>query len=170
MLTALSLLGGLALLVVGGEMLARGSVRVAERFAVSPLLIGLTLVGFGTSTPALVTSVQAALVGSPGIAVGNIVGSNIANVLVILDASAVIFPLAVHARALRREGTFVTALIAPTPLPRSIAWFDSPVMIAASLLVVVFALSGRRLSRGEGDVRLALYAACAAWLVGHSHA
>ncbi|MDT9071511.1 calcium/sodium antiporter, partial [Escherichia coli] len=68
---ALLLIGGLALLIGGGELLVRGSVRLAEQMGVSPLLIGLTLVGFGTSTPELVTSVQAALIGSSGIAVGN---------------------------------------------------------------------------------------------------
>ena len=81
---ALSILGGLVILVLGAELLVRGAVRLAERMGVSPLLIGLTIVGFGTSTPELVTSVNGALVGSPGIAIGNIVGSNIFNVLVIL--------------------------------------------------------------------------------------
>lgn len=107
MTAILSILGGLALLIVGGELLVRGSVRLAERMGVSPLLIGLTLVGFGTSTPELVTSVQAALIGSPGIAVGNIVGSNVANVLLILGLSAVIFPVAVQGGALKRDGGFV---------------------------------------------------------------
>ena len=86
----LPLAGGLVLLALGGEFLVRGAVQVAERFGVSPLLIGLTLVGFGTSTPELVTSVQAALIGSPGIAVGNIVGSNLANILLILGLSAIV--------------------------------------------------------------------------------
>lgn len=108
-MTILALLGGLVLLVIGGELLVRGSVRVAERLGVSPLLIGLTLVGFGTSTPELVTSVQAAMIGSPGIAVGNIVGSNIANILLILGVSALIFPIAVQSGALKRDGVFVVA-------------------------------------------------------------
>lgn len=107
------LLGGLALLVLGGELLVRGAVAVAERLGMSPLLIGLTLVGFGTSMPELVTSVQAAMAGSPGIAVGNIVGSNIANILLILGLSAVITPVAVQSNALRRDGVVVvlTALL-----------------------------------------------------------
>lgn len=105
--TALPLLGGLALLVAGGELLVRGSVRFAERIGLSPLLIGLTLVGFGTSTPELVTSVQAALAGSPGIAMGNIVGSNIANILLILGISAVISPIVVGSVALKRDGALV---------------------------------------------------------------
>lgn len=101
------LLAGLGLLVIGGEFLVRGAVAVAERFGMSPLLIGLTLVGFGTSTPELVTSVQAAIAGSPGIAVGNIVGSNIANVLLILGLSALITPIAVGSSALKRDGVIV---------------------------------------------------------------
>lgn len=107
--TLVSLAGGLLLLVIGGELLVRGSVRIAERLGVSPLLIGLTLVGFGTSTPELITSVEAARIGAPGIAIGNIVGSNIANVLLILGLSALLFPLAVSAAALRRDGTLVIA-------------------------------------------------------------
>ena len=102
--TILPILGGLALLVLGGDLLVRGAVRVAERLGVSPLLIGLTLVGFGTSTPELTTSLQAALVGSPGIAVGNAVGSNIANILLILGLSAVVAPVAVSSAALARDG------------------------------------------------------------------
>jgi cation:H+ antiporter len=101
----LPLLGGLVLLALGGELFVRGAVRIAERLGVSPLLIGLTLVGFGTSTPELVTSVQASLAGSPGIAVGNIVGSNIANILVILGLSALLVPIAVGRGALWRDGT-----------------------------------------------------------------
>jgi cation:H+ antiporter len=103
----LPLAGGLILLALGGELLVRGAVQVAERLGVSPLLIGLTLVGFGTSMPELVTSVQAALIGSPGIAVGNIVGSNLANILLILGMSAIIFPVAVSSNALKRDGTLV---------------------------------------------------------------
>ncbi|MDZ7811400.1 MAG: hypothetical protein U5L11_16860 [Arhodomonas sp.] len=71
----LMLVGGLLLLIIGAEFLVRGAVRLAEHAGVSPLLIGLTVVGFGTSMPELVTSVQGALSGSPGVAVGNIVGS-----------------------------------------------------------------------------------------------
>jgi cation:H+ antiporter len=102
--TFLLLLGGLVLLVLGGELLVRGSVNVASRLGVSPLVIGLTLVGFGTSTPELVTSVQAALAGAPGIAYGNIVGSNIANILLILGISTIILPIAVESRTLKRDG------------------------------------------------------------------
>ena len=80
-------------------------VGVASRLGVSPLVIGLTLVGFGTSMPELVASLQAALIGSPGIAVGNVVGSNIANILLILGAAAVIYPIATTPLAFKRDGT-----------------------------------------------------------------
>lgn len=104
---ALLLIGGLILLAAGGELLVRGAVQLAERMGVSPLIIGITLVGFGTSAPELVTSVQAALSGSPGIAVGNIVGSNIANVLLILGVSAAMAPIVVTSRILARDGVLV---------------------------------------------------------------
>lgn len=94
---------GLVLLVIGGELLVRGATSAAKALGVSPLLIGLTLVGFGTSTPELVTSVTAALEGSPGIAVGNVVGSNIANILLILGIAALIYPMAVNPKGFKRD-------------------------------------------------------------------
>ncbi|MCD7060087.1 calcium/sodium antiporter [Pelagibacterium xiamenense] len=95
---------GLVLLVAGGESFVRGSVAIARRLGMSPLLIGLTLMGFGTSLPEMVTSVQAALDGAPGIAMGNVVGSNIANILLILGVAAVLYPVAVDRGVLRRDG------------------------------------------------------------------
>ncbi|MHA7777849.1 calcium/sodium antiporter [Roseibium sp. M-1] len=103
-MTFLQISLGLVLLVAGGELLVRGSVGLAKRFGLSELLIGLVLVGFGTSTPELMTSVLAALNGSPGIAVGNVAGSNIANILLILGLTAVISPLLVDPKALLRDG------------------------------------------------------------------
>lgn len=105
----LPLLGGLALLIAGGDLLVRGAVQVAARLGVSPLVIGLTLVGFGTSAPELVTSVQAALIGAPGIAFGNIVGSNIANILLIVGASSLLYPIVVTAAALKRDSIVMVA-------------------------------------------------------------
>jgi cation:H+ antiporter len=95
--------GGLVLLALGGEFLVRGAVGMAARLGISPLLAGLTIVGFGTSMPELATSVQAALGGSPGIAVGNVVGSNIANILLILGISALILLLAVNPASFKRD-------------------------------------------------------------------
>jgi cation:H+ antiporter len=95
---------GLAGLIVGGEMLVRGAVSAARSFGLSPMVIGLTLVGFGTSTPELVTSLQAALAGSSGIAIGNVVGSNIGNILLILGLTAALAPVAVEPKAFARDG------------------------------------------------------------------
>jgi cation:H+ antiporter len=100
---------GLVILLIGGELLVRGAVSVAKALGVSPLLIGLTLVGFGTSTPELVTSVTAAINGSPGIAVGNVVGSNTANILFILGLSALIYPMAVDPKGFRRDAIMLAA-------------------------------------------------------------
>ncbi len=117
----LLLLAGLVLLLAGGELLVRGAVTVAERFQVSPLLIGLTLVGFGTSTPELVASLGAALSGAPGLAMGNVVGSNIANILLVLGIGAAIQPFATQPAAFRRDG---------------------PVLLGASLLLALVCLTG----------------------------
>lgn len=101
---SLFLLLGLVLLIAGGDLLVRGAVRIAERLRLSPMLIGLTVVGMGTSMPELAASVKASFAGSPGIALGNIVGSNIANTLLILGTAALITPIAVQSRALWRDG------------------------------------------------------------------
>ena len=97
------ILGGLLLLFAGGEVLVRSALALARAAGVSPLLAGLTILGFGTSTPELATSLQAALIGSPGIAIGNVVGSNIANILLILALAALIMPLACSRACWRRD-------------------------------------------------------------------
>ena len=98
---------GLFLLFVGGEGLVRGASVIAARMGLSALLIGVIVVGFGTSTPELIVSVEAALKGNTGIALGNIVGSNIANVLLILSMAAVITRLACKGNAVIRDAAFV---------------------------------------------------------------
>ncbi|MCU0894745.1 MAG: calcium/sodium antiporter [Rhodospirillales bacterium] len=127
---------GLVLLVIGAELLVRGSVTLARRLGVSSLLIGLTLVGFGTSTPELVASVTGALKGSPGIAVGNVIGSNICNVLLILGSSALLCPLATTRKAFIRDG---------------------PVLLGASLLLLAITWYGW-LSRPVGAIFVVLLA------------
>ncbi|MBT8132124.1 MAG: calcium/sodium antiporter [Gammaproteobacteria bacterium] len=115
------LLAGLALLTAGGEALIRGALSAANRIGISPLLSGLLIVGFGTSAPELVVSVDAAINHKPDIAIGNVVGSNIGNVLLILGICALIRPLDVSPLGLRR---------------------DAVVMVTASLLFVVMAFNG----------------------------
>ncbi len=137
----LLLLVGVGLLTAGGEALIRGSLAAAQRLGVSPLLSGLVIVGFGTSTPELVVSVDAAISRRPDIAIGNVVGSNIGNVLLILGVCALIRPLTVKPTALRRDA--VTGLV-------------------ASVLFIVL-VGGSALGRGDSAVLLAAFAAYLGW-------
>ena len=107
---------GLGLLLFGGEMLVRGAVAMARRLGVSPLLIGITIVAYGTTVPELLVSVEAHISGHSGLAVGNVVGSNIANILLILGCAALITPQCCVPEAVRR---------------------GSAVMLGAALLLVV---------------------------------
>lgn len=102
-MTALMFILGLAALVMGAELLVRGAGRLATTVGISPLVVGLTVVAFGTSAPEIAVSVNAALSGNTDLAVGNVVGSNIFNVLFILGISALITPLVVHAQIIRQE-------------------------------------------------------------------
>ncbi len=109
---------GLAVLVIGGEFLVRGAVGIATVLKLSPLVIGLTVVSFGTSAPELLVSVNAALNDNPGIAIGNVLGSNIANLALVLGVTVLIFPLVVE---------------------RQTKWIDWPAMMIASILFFIFA-------------------------------
>lgn len=140
---ALLLIGGFALLVVGAELLVRGAVRLAAAAGISSLVIGLTVVAFGTSAPELAVSVGAGLAGRADIAVGNVVGSNILNTLLILGLSALIIPLSVARQLVR---------------------LDVPLMIGVSLLVVLLALDGR-IERLEGLLLSAGLVAYVAWSI-----
>ena len=133
----LLLLAGFVILIVGGELLVRGAVRVAERAGMSELLIGLTIVGFGTSAPELVASVEAALAGSPGIAWGNIVGSNLANSLLILGAASLILPVVVPRGPLWRDGGL--ALIATVVLWLVASTTGITIAIGSAFLVLLAA-------------------------------
>ncbi len=140
-MTIVLIVAGLLLLAFGGELLVRGAVNSARALGVSPLLIGLTVVGFGTSTPELVTSLFAAFQDAPGIVVGNVVGSNIANILLILGVVAVMTPLAARPGGLRRDGSVLT-------------------VATAACMVAVF---HGELSRGIGAVFTASLVAYIAW-------
>jgi cation:H+ antiporter len=131
---------GLALLFAGGDALVRGAVSLAARLRMPPLLIGLTIVGFGTSTPELLVSLQAARAGLPDIAVGNVVGSNTANILLILGLALLIAPMPTRIPGLGR---------------------DSAAMLASAVALAVIAWTGA-LSTTTG---LALIAALTAYLV-----
>lgn len=120
-MTYMMVLGGLILLFIGGEALVRGSVSIARKLNISELVIGLTLVGFGTSVPELVTSLRAIEQDAVGIAVGNVVGSNIANVLLVLGVAAVLRPILTNPRALARDGII---MVAATLILCVLIWFD----------------------------------------------
>lgn len=140
-------IGGLVLLVLGGDLLVRGAVALAERLGVSPVLIAIVLVGFGTSTPELVISVQASLGGSPGIAMGNIVGSNIANILLMLGIATIIAPVAVGVRSLRRDGLVMLAVAVAFQVIALFVPLSRPVgfaMLAALALYMWLAYSTER--------------------------
>ncbi|SFP09661.1 calcium/sodium antiporter [Tranquillimonas alkanivorans] len=115
-MTILFLVLGFAGLFFGGDWLVRGAAGIAGRVGISPLVIGLTVVGFGTSTPELLVSVQAALEGLSGVAIGNVVGSNLANILLILGLSAVVAPLTPDHGELRRDLIVMTLAALALPL------------------------------------------------------
>ncbi len=133
MITTLEILGGFVLLLFGAEFLVRGAVALARRLDVSPMVIGMTIVAYGTTAPELVVSVEAALGGVPGIAVGNVVGSNIANILLILGAASLVHPILCTPRLLFR---------------------DTSVMLGAAILFVGLALTGT-ISRTQGILMIA---------------
>ncbi len=124
---------GLIILILGAELLVRGASRLALGFGISPLVVGLTVVAFGTSSPELAVSIGAGVIGQADIALGNVVGSNIANVLLILGISAIITPLVVTQKLVRRE---------------------VPLMIGVSFLPLLFGLDGK-IGRLEGLLMVA---------------
>jgi cation:H+ antiporter len=137
---------GLVLLIVGAEALVKGASKLAAGVGISPLVIGLTIVAFGTSSPEMAVSVSSALAGKADIAVGNVVGSNIFNVLFILGVSAVIAPLIVSQQLVR---------------------LDVPIMIGVSVLLILFA-SDLTISRLEGVILFAGIIAYTAFLIVQS--
>ena len=126
--SAFVMLGGLVLLATGAEGLVRGSTALALRFGVTPLVVGLTVVSFGTGSPELFVSIQAALKGESGLALGNVVGSNISNIAFLLGLSYLARPMTVRSELIKRE---------------------VPLMIAITLLLCLLLLDGM-LSRLEG--------------------
>jgi cation:H+ antiporter len=137
-IAVIQILGGLLLLCLGAESLVRGSAALALRLGITPLVVGLTVVAFGTSSPEVVVSIQAAFKGDSALALGNVIGSNISNIALILGLSALVRPLRVQAQIIRRE---------------------IPLMILTSLLLCLLLLGGQ-LNRLEG---ILLVAGCIAY-------
>ncbi len=142
-MTSLLLLAGLVLLTIGGELLIRGAARLATAIGVPALVVGLTVVAFGTSAPELSVSVYAALEGQADLSLGNVVGSNIFNVLFILGLSSLIVPLTVAPQILR---------------------FDVWVVLAASVVTLLISLDGK-IGREEGYLLLVALIAYTAWTI-----
>jgi len=137
---------GLATLIVGGEFLVRGAVGIAQKLKLSSLVIGMTVVSFGTSAPELIVSLKAALAGNPDIAMGNVIGSNIANIALVLGITVLIFPL---------------------PVDRNTKIIDWPMMFLASVLFVLFSLNGT-IARWEGMVLFGILIVFITFLVRNS--
>ncbi len=133
----LQAIGGFLLLLGGAELLVRGSVVIARRMGVSTMAIGMTVVAFGTSAPELIVSLQAALSGAPGIAVGNIVGSNIANVLLIIGLTALCMPIAAQPTPLVRDSL---TIVGSSLLFVALMWSGTIGMVDGLLLLIVFGL------------------------------
>ena len=145
MMTALAaIVGGLILLVWSADRFVEGSAATARHFGMPPLLIGMVIVGFGTSAPEMLVSTMAALQNTPGIALGNAYGSNITNIALILGVTALIGPIAVHSRVLQKE---------------------LPMLIAVTALAA-FQLRDGELSRLDAWVLLGVFGALMAWSIG----
>lgn len=137
----LLLIAGFALLLLGGKMLVQGGVSLAKRFNISPLVIGLTIVSFGTSAPELFVSVVAGIRGQDAVAIGNVIGSNIANIALVLAITAIIFPIPVKSSSVR---------------------IDGPFMISVSILLILFMLN-LSISRLEGILFIILILGYTIW-------
>jgi cation:H+ antiporter len=164
----LSLLAGLGLLVGAGDALVRGAVALSLRLGISAVLVSVTIVGFGTSAPELLISVQAALAGSPGIALGNVVGSNVANVLLVLGVPAVLAPLAGCGREVHRNLYLMigaTALFAALVLGGTIGRLGGAALLGLALFMVIDTLRSARAARGA--LRAEALAEAAEFRTGH---
>lgn len=125
------LLAGLALLAVGAEMVVRGASRLAASLGITPMILGLTVVAIGTSLPELAVGIIASRQGSPGLAVGNIAGTNVFNLLFILGLSALLQPLSLRLRVLRLD---LPAMIAAAAMMTVMAWDGIPTRLDGGVL------------------------------------
>jgi cation:H+ antiporter len=150
----LALVAGFVLLVWGADRFVAGAAGTARNLGVSPLLIGLTVVGFGTSAPEMLVSAVAALEGNPGLAVGNAIGSNITNIALVLGATAVIVPLGVHSSVLRRELPILIATAAGAYYllsDRNLDFTDGTILLSGLLLMFAWMIYLGLASRNGKD-------------------
>lgn len=149
---ALLILVGLVLLYVGGEGALRGAIALAKKIGVSPAMIGLTVIGFGTSAPELVVTLQAAIDGQPALAIGNVVGSNISNILLIVGVGGLITPLVCDPKALRRDGMMMQAsmvLLVILGVSGEIVFWQGALMVAVLIGYLIWSYIR---DKREGDV------------------
>lgn len=156
-MTILYMVVGLLLLAIGGDILVRGAVGVASRLGVSPLRAGLTIVGFGTSTPELATSLFAAFDVAPGIAMGNVIESNIANILLILGVSALILPLAIDPAAFPRDGLALAVATLACFAVVLFGFLSRPVGFALLALLIGYIVWAYRSERRRPDAEVAMH-------------
>ncbi|HEC14071.1 MAG TPA: calcium/sodium antiporter [Acidiferrobacteraceae bacterium] len=161
MLTAsLSLVVGLALLAWGADRFVYGATSIARNFGVSPLIVGLTIVGFGTSAPELLVSTVAAWQGNTELALGNAVGSNIANIGLVLGSAALIHPLVVRSRILKREYPIMALVLLATPallLDGRLGRLDGVLLISGLILLIAWTIHmGLRQRVKAGTVKAAV--------------
>ncbi|MEW8396636.1 MAG: calcium/sodium antiporter, partial [Candidatus Thiodiazotropha sp.] len=134
---------GLVVLVWSADRFISGAAALADNLGVSPMLIGLTVVGFGTSAPEILVSTMAVINGNPGLAIGNAIGSNIANIGLILGFTALVVPLSVHSSVLRRE---------------------YPLLLAVSVMTLILMWDGE-LNRLDGVVLVVTLVAVLGWMI-----
>lgn len=137
---------GIGVLTLGAELLVRGATRLAVAVGISPLVVGLTVVAFGTSAPELVVSIRSTLSGQPDVAIGNVIGSNLFNLMGVLGVSSLVSP----------DGTAVSQVAFR---------HDIPVMIAVAIICLPVFATGQRVNRWEGGLFLAGYAAYITFII-----
>jgi cation:H+ antiporter len=150
----ISVIGGLALLTIGGELLLRGGVALARQLGVSPMLIGLTVVACATSMPELVVTVTAGLGGKPMLGIGNVIGSNIANILLILGVTGLIATIRPPPSLALREGAVMlgaTVIFLVLTAIDALRWFDGVLLV---VLLGLYLFSSYRSDRHRGDAAL----------------
>ena len=149
--------GGVGVLYFGAEWLVRGSARLAASLGVSPIVVGLTAVSMGTSAPELVISVVASLSGNPDLAVGNVMGSNLANVGLVLGISAILRPLHVSTKVVTREVAvmiFITAALLPLIWNSYIGRFEGLVLVTMLVFYLTFVLRKSKTESAGGTERV----------------
>lgn len=162
---------GLVVLIFSGDFLVRGAVGIALRMNIAPMVVGLTVVAFGTSAPELLISLNAAMKGSPDIAVGNVIGSNIANITLVLGISAMIFPIAIDKGTIKSDWPVMMLLsigLFALAADGVLTWYEGGIFLTVLLLFVAYHVRSAMKVRGDGELpkeHVAPRAAKSIWLL-----